>query len=391
VKNATIKLITLFISFTLLSGQLFSQTNPQIKVTIIGDSNTQAYGIPGKTQAALGDAFLVVNRGLGGRCLRFGCNAPYTSSTVYQQALRDLSDYYVIILGTNDSRSMNWKPTSDPGYPLLEADFINSYLSLISTLRALPSNPIVLVVTPSKMASSATVLSFNDPAIVSNVLRPLIKNIAIVANAPVADVNGQIDITPDSAGSFTDILSDGVHLKPSAASKFGYEIKKAICNNPRKSATCTSSNIAYLGTTTQSNIYTNSFAHLAIDGGTSGLWSSGTISSTNYAFQPWWELDLGKITNVSRLKFWPRNDVPLAVKRNANMFILTSVTPFTSNDLQTEKSRPGVNVYSYPVPSADPTEIVVSAGSKNMQYIRVWLGGTGSSSVLSIAEFQAFD
>jgi len=68
-------------------------------------------------------------------------------------------------------------------------------------------------------------------------------------------------------------------------------------------------NIAPKGKATQSSLWGRGVAQLAIDGNTSGEYGDGTITHTAKSTNPWWELDLGRETDVSKVTVWNRASI----------------------------------------------------------------------------------
>jgi len=68
-------------------------------------------------------------------------------------------------------------------------------------------------------------------------------------------------------------------------------------------------NVALKGKVTQSSLLAGGLPGRAVDGNTSGDYNTGTITHTDLSTDPWWELDLGADTEISRIVVW--NRVPL--------------------------------------------------------------------------------
>jgi lysophospholipase L1-like esterase len=393
--------VVFFISFT-------GSAQAQIKVTMIGDRKTEGFAsndaisIYTKTVESLGTSFTVFNRGRSGYCLRSGCTPSYLDpSTLFvSQALADDSDYYVITLGTNDGRydpsrgAFNWPTNDAAALAAARNDFVSSYVALISRIRQNGKVPTVILVTSSKIAdtnitktSVAQEWGHSDLNVSGDIVS-LTRLVGLLANAIVVDVNPLID-------NRSDLVLDGVHLNERGAYKYGSAIKNAICRNPRYlGMPCSPRNIAPDGIATQSSTYISglspAFAKYAIDGSKSSNYSVPSTphqSHTNHDSQPWLEVDLKGIRIVDSIKLTPRTDNG-AWQRNQNLYILTSATPFTSNNLTIELERAAVKSYSYPTATDSPIDVNVSKSNRHMRYVRVWLGGV---SYLSLAELEIFE
>ena len=62
------------------------------------------------------------------------------------------------------------------------------------------------------------------------------------------------------------------------------------------------------GTAKQSSVGTGGEAARAHDGKTDQVYGSGTSTHTNAEDNPWWMVDLGKATDIGRVKLWNRSD-----------------------------------------------------------------------------------
>ena len=69
-------------------------------------------------------------------------------------------------------------------------------------------------------------------------------------------------------------------------------------------------NLALGKAATQSSNYreTRGTANSAVDGDTNGVWRSGSITHTNTESQPWWEVDLGTVEDISDINLFNRTD-----------------------------------------------------------------------------------
>jgi len=87
------------------------------KVACIGDSLTYGTGIkdkvshsyPSRLQQKLGEGYEVRNFGLPSASAEHDSVLPYNESDEYKAALEYNADVYVLMLGTNDAKGINWK------------------------------------------------------------------------------------------------------------------------------------------------------------------------------------------------------------------------------------------------------------------------------------------
>lgn len=103
------------------------------KVVCVGDSITYGSGVgrrrksqsyPAVLQKKLGDNYQVLNYGLRSRTLLDYGSYPYTEEAYYKKTLAEKADIYIIMLGTNDSKIMDWN-TDD--YKEQLGRFVESY------------------------------------------------------------------------------------------------------------------------------------------------------------------------------------------------------------------------------------------------------------------------
>lgn len=164
-KSTLLILSVIFIGFA---------TSSQIRVACIGNSITYGAGIenrdslsyPAQMQRILGDKWEVKNFGVGGATMLRKGNKPYWKQTALVDAMRFNPNLIVIKLGTNDSKSFNWK---------YKNEYIPDYLSFIDTLQALPSHPKIILCLPSKAYGNNWQIS--DSIIRVDII-PMLKQIA---------------------------------------------------------------------------------------------------------------------------------------------------------------------------------------------------------------------
>jgi hypothetical protein len=120
----------------------------------------------------------------------------------------------------------------------------------------------------------------------------------------------------------------------------------------------------------------------AVDGNTSGVFSTNSVTHTLLDANAWWQVDLGAPAAVDSINIWNRTDG--ASDRLSDYWIFVSDTPFSPADTPaTLQQRPGTwgsHQATTPLPSA-----TISAGGAPGRYVRVQLSGTD---YLSLAEVQ---
>ena len=143
-------------------------------------------------------------------------------------------------------------------------------------------------------------------------------------------------------------------------------------------------NIAPLGTASQSSTSHNGSASRAIDGNSNGIYQAASTTHTTTQAQPWWQVDLGSINNISHVNLYNRTD-DCCRSRLSDFYVLISDTPFTSNSLSNNLSNPNVDSFYFGPTAGDPTRINING---NGRYVRVQLAG--NTNPLSLAEVEVF-
>ena len=145
------------------------------------------------------------------------------------------------------------------------------------------------------------------------------------------------------------------------------------------------SNVAQGKAATQSSMLFNTAGGpaLAVDGNVDGNLFDGSVSTTAFDPNPWWQVDLGTPVSVSSIVVWNRTDC--CGSRLSDYWVFVSNTPFGANDtpstLQTRAGTFASHQTTAPNPS---TAIPVGAQGR---YVRVQLSSGG---YLSLAEVQVF-
>ncbi|MFT5288131.1 MAG: hypothetical protein ACI8QS_001901 [Planctomycetota bacterium] len=104
-------------------------------------------------------------------------------------------------------------------------------------------------------------------------------------------------------------------------------------------------NIAPAGTATQSSLYHEGRAGVALDGNKNGNYNLGSVTHTLDDLGPWWELDLGSMQPLDRILVWNRTDGSVGAR------LLGAVVQVLDEDRQvlweTEMTEvPAITLYS---------------------------------------------
>lgn len=188
-----------------------------VRVACIGNSITDGSGIdmaenhgyPAQLQQLLGEGYHVKNFGVGARTLLNKGDFPYMNELAWRDALAFNPHVVVIKLGTNDSKTENWKHHSE---------FAADYQQMIDSLKALPSNPRIILAHPIKAFKDQWTIS--DSVIVNEVI-PAIDAVARNNHLEVIDLYSAI-----SDPKF--ILSDGIHPNEKGAGVIAQQVAEMI-------------------------------------------------------------------------------------------------------------------------------------------------------------------
>jgi lysophospholipase L1-like esterase len=192
-----------------------------VRVACVGDSITYGANVKGWPEnsypmvldSLLGDGYCVNNFGYSGRTAMADGDYPYADEKLYQESLDYLPDIVVIMFGTNDSKSWNWKG---------EDAFIADYSELIENYASLSSNPEIYVIAPPPAfpVDGATAYSIDGD---------IIKTYVCDACGKIASAQGYHLIDMYSVfEDRVDLFYDGVHPTAEGARLFAETVHQAI-------------------------------------------------------------------------------------------------------------------------------------------------------------------
>lgn len=164
-----------FSNFIILFYFLFLISCAPVRVACVGDSITYGSGIKGRDSLAypqqlqkkLGKKYKVVNFGVSGATMSKNGNKPYWKTKEYQNAKDFNPDNIVLMLGTNDSKPVNWNSGNN--------DFEKDYSDMISKFSQLKSKPKIYLGLPPPVGKNSWGIQKN---IVEGEVTDLIKKIA---------------------------------------------------------------------------------------------------------------------------------------------------------------------------------------------------------------------
>ena len=188
-----------------------------VRVACIGNSITFGAGIRNRSRDSypsvlarmLGDSYWVKNFGVSARTMLNKGDHPYMNEPAYKNALAFNPNIVVIKLGTNDSKSFNWK---------YKADFMKDAQTMIDAFKGLPSQPKIYLCYPSK--SYRTGDNINDD-IISKEIIPMIKKVAKKNHLPVIDLHAAMDGMPE-------LFPDKVHPNEEGAKVMAKAVYQAL-------------------------------------------------------------------------------------------------------------------------------------------------------------------
>ena len=188
-----------------------------VRVACIGNSITFGAGIRNRSRDSypsvlarmLGDSYWVKNFGVSARTMLNKGDHPYMNEPAYKNALAFNPNIVVIKLGTNDSKSFNWK---------YKADFMKDAQTMINAFKGLPSQPKIYLCYPSKAYLTGD--GINDD-IISKEIIPMIKKLAKKNNLSVIDLHTAMDGMPE-------LFPDRIHPNEKGAQVMAKAVYQSI-------------------------------------------------------------------------------------------------------------------------------------------------------------------
>ena len=188
-----------------------------VRVACIGNSITFGAGIRNRSRDSypsvlarmLGDSYWVKNFGVSARTMLNKGDHPYMNEPAYKNALAFNPNIVVIKLGTNDSKSFNWK---------YKADFMKDAQTMIDAFKGLPSQPKIYLYYPSKAYLTGD--GINDD-IISKEIIPMIKKLAKKNDLSVIDLHTAMDGMPE-------LFPDRIHPNEKGAQVMAKAVYQSI-------------------------------------------------------------------------------------------------------------------------------------------------------------------
>ena len=272
------------------------------------------------------------------------------------------------------SAKLEWRSSSQPWevipqnhlFPIL-VDNTNPTVSL-STATNNVSGPFIINTAFSEAVTGLTLNDFNVNNATLSSLSGSGQNYTFTVNPnSVGTVSVQLPAnrTNDGAGN-GNLISNNLITTYSMATG---------CNNP--------TNLALNQPATQSSNYNGGGAtsDLAVDGNTSGnWWSEFSVSSTGWQSDPWWEVDLGGVMDITDIKIYNRTDC--CADQLSNYYIFVSDLPFSSTTISGSLGQSGVGDYLQNTVAESPSTVAINRSGR---YVRLHKNGAG---FMALAEVE---
>jgi uncharacterized protein YjdB/lysophospholipase L1-like esterase len=205
-------------------------TLTKLRIACVGDSITygsngaggrvdEAERYPNQLQALLNNQYEVGNFGVSGACMvadgSDSGNAVkgYSNLSAYTDSLNYSPDVVVIMLGTNDSKGLNWDNYKN--------DYVQDALDMIKDYQSLKSNPKIYVATSPTVLAGANTYGIQGN-VVHNEIVNLQRQIALAAGA------GFIDVHEATKNATTAQFPDLVHGNKDGYAMIASAVKDAI-------------------------------------------------------------------------------------------------------------------------------------------------------------------
>ena len=188
-----------------------------VRVACVGDSLTNGYRLddpkiqsyPSQLATMLGDGWSVQNYGLTNTTLLQKGDDPYSQTTSSVESQASAPQIVVILLGSNDSKPYNWQ---------YKDNFVADYTALITSYRALESNPQIWIAYPPPAFPGFAGIS---NSVIRDEMIPLIASVAQATGVGVIDLYSVLS-------SREDLFPDTVHPNAEGARIIAETVYSAI-------------------------------------------------------------------------------------------------------------------------------------------------------------------
>ena len=220
IKYIIIAAICFLLYLASVNKYLQSENYPRTRIACVGDSITYGYSIsnrnrnsyPAQLGKMLGNQWSVRNFGVSGATLLQKGDNPYLKTLEFNLAHEFKPNIVVILLGTNDSKPVNWK---------YKSNYIKDYITLINRFKKIGGNPNICVCYPVPVYSKP---GSTSDRIIRNELIPMINKIASQTNVKIIDL-----YTPLS--NKQNLFPDSVHPNAEGLKIIAKEVFNEITSN----------------------------------------------------------------------------------------------------------------------------------------------------------------
>ncbi len=191
----------------------------ETRIVCVGDSITYAQGVFGSRRTDSFTAILstlvqdstVVNYGLPNRTLLSTGNYPYINTEFYQKSLAEDADVVIFMLGSNDSKGINWNAEL----------FAEEYEAMVRSYIEMDSQPTVYVMRPPRLYREVVDESDGNNDIIKGEMTDIINAVAEKLDVEVIDLYSLTDGHPEW-------YSDGAHPTAEGNRAIAEEIAKHL-------------------------------------------------------------------------------------------------------------------------------------------------------------------
>ena len=252
---------------------------------------------------------------------------------------------------------------ANPSSNVLEINFRNGEVDdlrpgvNISTIDLQVDAPFIVNIDFTEVVSG---LSYDDFQLVNGT----------VSNLNGSDRNYSVLITPDAEGEVRVSLSANAASDPTGNGSFASNTLVIQYDDPNNINTncVSSSNIARNGIPSQSSVIFGADAFRAVDGNQNGDFNANSVTATDYEDNPWWEVDLGGLSEIDEILVYNRTDN--RSDRLQNFYILFSENPFGNRPLTELLNDSNIISFYQADQAGSPSQFTINTKAR---YVRIQL------------------
>ena len=196
----------------------------QIRVACVGDSITYGCMVsnwtrnnyPTQLGRMLGSGYCVNNFGYSGRAAMFSADHPYVGETLYRQSVEFQPNIVVIMLGSNDTRTKNWRGVED---------YVADYKAVIASYLRLESVEQIYIMSPPPAFRVHGKNPYNiNPELLETVVRDAVVDIAEELGLNYIDLYGLFE-------GKKNLFVDGAHPTAEGAKMIAQTVYASLTEN----------------------------------------------------------------------------------------------------------------------------------------------------------------